>query len=43
MHPSTDKLIKLINSAGKHWEKDEELKKYVKNVSDDCKTNLSNL
>ena len=36
-HPSPDKLIKLINSAGEHWERMRNLKKSLKNVSDDCK------
>ena len=36
-HPSPDKLIKLINSAGEHWERMRNLKKSLKNVSDACK------
>ena len=32
-HPSADKLIKLINSPGGHWEKDQ---KDTTSVSDDC-------
>ena len=37
MNPSPDKLIKLINSAAEHWEKNEKLKIYIKNLSDDRK------
>ena len=37
MNPSPDKLIKLINSAAEHCEKNEKLKIYIKNLSDDCK------
>lgn len=36
-HPSPGKLIKLINSAGEHWERMRNLKKSLKNVSVDCK------
>ena len=37
MHPSPEKLMKLINSAVEHWEKNEKIKIYIKNLSDDCK------
>ena len=35
-HPSPEKLLKLLNSAGDPWQSDEELKKLIKKVSDEC-------
>ena len=35
-HPSSEKLLKLLNSAGDPWQSDEELKKLIKKVSDEC-------
>ena len=35
-HPSPEKLLKLLNSAGDLWQSYEELKKLIKKVSDEC-------
>ena len=35
-HPSPEKLLKLLNSAADPWQSDEELKKLIKKVSDEC-------
>ena len=35
-HPSTNKLLKLVNSAGEPWRTDNELKKLIKVVGDEC-------
>ena len=35
-HSSSEKLLKLLNSAGDPWQSDEELKKLIKKVSDEC-------
>ena len=35
VQPSANKLIKLINSTGEHWENNEKFKIHTKNVSDD--------
>ena len=35
-HPSPEKLLKLLNSAGDPWQSDEEIKKLIKKVSDEC-------
>ena len=37
-HPPSDRIIKLLNSAGEEWKNDDELKKLVRKVSDECKT-----
>ena len=37
-HPSCDKLLKLVNSAGKEWAENENLKKEIKLVSEQCST-----
>ena len=34
-HPSPEKLLKLLNSAGDPWQSDKELKKWIKKVSDE--------
>ena len=35
-HPSSEKLLKLLNSAGDPWQSDEELNKLIRKVSDEC-------
>ena len=37
-HPPSEKLGKLLNSAGEQWWNDEDLKEAIKQVSSDCKT-----
>ena len=37
-HPPPDKLMKLINSVAEHWEKNEKLDIYIKNLSGDGKS-----
>ena len=35
-HPSSDKLLKLLNSAGDPWKNDEELKLHIKKIKTEC-------
>ena len=35
-HPSEEKLLKLINSSGKEWSENVELKNEIKKVTDNC-------
>ena len=35
-HPSEDKLLKLINSSGKEWSENMDLKNEIKNVTNNC-------
>ena len=35
-HPLPEKLLKLLNSAQDSWQSDEELKKLIKKVSNEC-------
>ena len=35
-HPSSDKLMKLLNSAGDIWKNDEQLKMLTKKISAEC-------
>ena len=37
-HPTSDKLLKLINSAGKEWANNNNLKKEIKLVTEQCNT-----
>ena len=37
VQPSANKLIKLINSTGEHWENRQEFKNHTKNVNDDSR------
>ena len=37
-HPTSDKLIKLINSAGYPWAQNTELKQEIKTISENCPT-----
>ena len=37
-HPPPDNLMKLINSVAEHWEKNEKLDIYIKNLSGDGKS-----
>ena len=37
-HPTSSRLIKLIESAGEKWSKNEELKSEIKKVTDNCDT-----
>ena len=38
VHPSTVKLICLLNNAGTPWCDNADLKKYMKNVTENCST-----
>ena len=38
VHPSSDKLIRLINNAGQPWCNNTDLKNEIKNVTENCKT-----
>ena len=35
-HPSPDKIIKLVNSAGPYWSQNSDLKHEIKKVSENC-------
>ena len=37
-HPSSDKLLKLVNSAGPKWADNQDLKREIATVSDNCIT-----
>ena len=37
-HPASDKLLKLINNAGPQWAENQELKKEIISVSENCNT-----
>ena len=37
-HPSEKKLVDLINSAGKKWSENDNLKKKIKEISKNCET-----
>ena len=36
-HPSEDKLLKLVNNAGRKWSDNKELKEEIKKLSKECK------
>ena len=37
-HPSSEKLIKLVNSAGPQWSENNELKTLIKQTTEECQT-----
>ena len=37
-HPSYEKLVKVVNSAGKEWSENSDLKNELKTISDECQT-----
>ena len=36
LYPSPEKLLKLLNCAGEPWNNDEELKRHIQKVSEEC-------
>jgi hypothetical protein len=37
-HPSSDRLLRMVNAAGEEWANNEELKAEIRKISNDCDT-----